>query len=96
MKKEAGLTELRATAEPSVPPVKTEYYHTVPRWKVYEERGGAYRAESVCETLCHRSKESTSTWWADGKLVKKEAGLRAQHGTLCSPKALSLLNDGKL
>ena len=34
-----------------------------------------------CGTLYSTSQHST-TWWSDGKLVRKEEGLRAQCGTL--------------
>ena len=54
-------------------------YHFVLRWKTREERGGA----QCGNPLFHQSTHSTA-WCSDGKLVRKEAGFRAQCRTLCS------------
>ena len=69
---------LRASAEPSVPPVKTEYHHVVVRRNVYEERGGAYRAESVCGTLCTTSQNRVLPHCAQiESLWRKRRGLQS-------------------
>ena len=76
------MQSLEVSVEPSTPPVNTVPHDMVVRWKACGKGGRAY--SSVWNPLLHQSTQYHMTWWSDGKLVGKEAGLTAQCGTLYS------------
>ena len=65
--------ELRALVYES-----TQYLMVV-RSKAFEESGRGLELREEPSVSCQHS----ITWWSDRKPVRKEAGLRAQGGTLC-------------